>query len=237
MSTRAWNALRPIEIIPHYLENPEGSCLISCGQTKVICTASIETRVPSWMQGKGKGWITAEYDMLPRATNSRTVRDARKGKVKGRTQEISRLIGRSLRSIASLDALGELNVVLDCDVIQADGGTRTTSINGAYVALASALEKHFGSQSTVQQILKEQVVAISIGIVDDEVRVDLDYALDSAAQVDMNIVMTGSGQLIEVQGTGEESTFSHAQLNQMLECAFKTLPQLCALQRQALGWA
>ncbi|MDP7040220.1 MAG: ribonuclease PH [Myxococcota bacterium] len=236
MNERAWNTLRPIEIIPNYLEHPEGSCLISCGNTKVLCTATIETRVPKWMHGQGKGWITAEYDMLPRATNTRTTRDARKGKVKGRTQEISRLIGRALRSVASLDALGELNVVLDCDVIQADGGTRTTSITGAYVALASALQNHFGSQSTVQQILKDQVVALSVGLVQDEIRVDLDYALDSAAQVDMNIVMTGQGQLIEVQGTGEESTFSHAQLNTMLESAFKAAPLLCEAQKQALGW-
>tara|TARA_Y100001934_G_scaffold280120_1_gene385887 strand:+ start:347 stop:1060 length:714 start_codon:yes stop_codon:yes gene_type:complete len=236
MSERPWNQIRAIEIIPNYLKHPEGSCLISCGNTKVLCTATIETKVPKWMQGKGKGWITAEYDMLPRATDSRTMRDGRKGKVKGRTQEISRLIGRSLRAIASLDALGELNVILDCDVIQADGGTRTTSITGAYVALALALQNHFGSRETVQQILKDQVAALSVGVVNDEIRVDLDYALDSTAQVDMNIVMTGRGDLIEVQGTGEESTFTHQELNSMLKSALATLPTICAAQKQALGW-
>lgn len=238
MTAREKNQLRPFAVTPHYIEHPEGSVLIECGSTHVICTASIDESVPRWMKDSGKGWVTAEYDMLPRATTGRRPRDSYRGKVNGRTQEISRLIGRSLRAIVDLEALGERSVTVDCDVIQADGGTRTTSITGAYIALHIALqrleEKTEGAVK-VSEVLKDNMAAISVGVVDGEVYLDLDYDLDSRAEVDMNVVMTGKGELAEVQGTGEESTYTRAQLNQMLDYAFDSMAQLVELQNKAVA--
>lgn len=238
MTAREKNQLRPFAVTPHYIEHPEGSVLIECGSTHVICTASIDESVPRWMRDSGKGWVTAEYDMLPRATTGRRPRDSYRGKVNGRTQEISRLIGRSLRAIVDLEALGERSVTVDCDVIQADGGTRTTSITGAYIALHIALqrleEKTEGAVK-VADVLKDNMAAISVGVVDGEVYLDLDYDLDSRAEVDMNVVMTGKGELAEVQGTGEESTYTRAQLNQMLDYAFDSMAQLVELQNKAVA--
>jgi len=238
MTAREKNQLRPFAVTPHYIEHPEGSVLIECGSTHVICTASIDESVPRWMKDSGKGWVTAEYDMLPRATTGRRPRDSYRGKVNGRTQEISRLIGRSLRAIVDLEALGERSVTIDCDVIQADGGTRTTSITGAYIALHIALqrleEKTEGAVK-VADVLKDNMAAISVGVVDGEVYLDLDYDLDSRAEVDMNVVMTGKGELAEVQGTGEESTYTRAQLNQMLDYAFDSMAQLVELQNKAVA--
>ena len=238
MTAREKNQLRPFAVTPHYIEHPEGSVLIECGSTHVICTASIDESVPRWMKDSGKGWVTAEYDMLPRATTGRRPRDSYRGKVNGRTQEISRLIGRSLRAIVDLEALGERSVTVDCDVIQADGGTRTTSITGAWIALHLALqrleEKTEGAVK-VADVLKDHLAAISVGVVDGDVFLDLDYDLDSRADVDMNIVMTGNGELAEVQGTGEESTYTRAQLNQMLDYAFEGMPKLVELQKKAIA--
>lgn len=235
MPRRAKDQLRPLSITPHYLTHPEGSVLITCGDTKVICTASIDERVPPWMQGKGKGWVTAEYDMLPRATSTRNQRDSRKGKVDGRTQEISRLIGRSLRSVVDTSAFGERTIAIDCDVIQADGGTRTASITGAWVALALAF-KELGTRTSLRgNPLTGHVAAISVGLIEGDVQLDLDYAMDANAQVDMNVVMSDAGDFIEVQGTGEGARFTRAQLDRMLDMALTSLPRLVDLQKRALA--
>jgi ribonuclease PH len=232
---RLANELRPTTITPNYVIHAEGSVLIEAGHTKVICTASVEDRVPPFLRNSGKGWVTAEYGMLPRSTSTRTQREASAGKVGGRTQEIQRLIGRSLRSVTHLPALGERTIWVDCDVIQADGGTRTASITGAFVALALALEKlrERGTLSTIPLI--DHVAAISVGIVDGEPLLDLAYDDDSRAEVDMNVVKTGSGQFIEVQGTAEGLPFGRDSLNTLLNLADMGIQQLVEKQRAIVG--
>jgi ribonuclease PH len=233
--TRASNQLRDTTITPDYLEHAEGSVLIQAGRTRVICTASVEDRVPPFLRNTGKGWVTAEYGMLPRATTTRTQREASAGKVGGRTQEIQRLIGRSLRSVTNLAALGERTIWIDCDVIQADGGTRTASITGAFVALALALEK-MRERDMIKTIpLADYVAAISVGIVDGEPLLDLAYEDDSRAEVDMNVVKTGSGRFIEVQGTAEAMPFGRDALDQLLDLADLGIGQLVAKQKAIVG--
>jgi ribonuclease PH len=232
---RPANELRATTITPNYLVHAEGSVLIEAGQTKVICTASVEDRVPPFLRNSGKGWVTAEYGMLPRATSTRMQREASSGKVGGRTQEIQRLIGRSLRSETNLPALGERTIWVDCDVIQADGGTRTASITGAFVALALALEK-LRDKSLIGAIpLIDYVAAISVGIVDGEALLDLAYDDDSRAEVDMNIVKTGAGQFIEVQGTAEGLPFGRDALNTLLDLADHGIKQLVEKQKAIVG--
>jgi ribonuclease PH len=227
--------LRPITLTPHYLEHPEGSVMIEAGRTRVICTASVEDRVPPFLRNSGKGWVTAEYGMLPRATTTRTQREASAGKVGGRTQEIQRLIGRSLRAVTNLPALGERTVWIDCDVIQADGGTRTASITGAFIALALALET-LRKRDTLKTIpLSDYVAAISVGIVDGEPLLDLAYEDDSRAEVDMNIVKTGDGRFIEVQGTAEAIPFGRESLNRLLDLADAGIRELIDKQRAIVG--
>jgi ribonuclease PH len=233
--TRPSDQLRPITITPHYLEHAEGSVLFEAGRTRVICTASVEDRVPPFLRNSGKGWVTAEYGMLPRATSTRTQREASAGKVGGRTQEIQRLIGRSLRAVTNLPALGERTVWIDCDVIQADGGTRTASITGAFVALALAFET-LRTRDMLKTIpLTNYVAAISVGIVDSEVLLDLAYEDDSRAEVDMNIVKTGDGRFIEVQGTAEAIPFGRESLNRLLDLADAGIRQLIDKQRAIVG--
>ncbi|MDF1561452.1 MAG: ribonuclease PH [Deltaproteobacteria bacterium] len=229
--------LREVVITPNYTRHAEGSCLISCGHTKVICTASYGDRVPPFRAGSGAGWVTAEYGMLPRATHTRSDREAAKGKQKGRTQEIQRLIGRSLRQAVNLEAFGERSLTLDCDVIQADGGTRTASITGAYVATAIALSRLIADGTIPEAALCEPVAAVSVGLIGDEPRLDLDYAEDANAEVDMNVVGTASGQLIEVQGTAEGRTFSRAQLDSLLDLALAGIASLAQKQRAAIEQA
>src|SRR5258706_6396261 len=227
--------LRPVTLTPHYLEHAEGSVLIEAGRTRVICTASVEDRVPPFLRNSGKGWVTAEYGMLPRATSTRTQREASTGKVGGRTQEIQRLIGRSLRAVTNLPALGERTVWIDCDVIQADGGTRTASITGAFVALALALET-LRSRDSVRTIpLSNYVAATSVGIVDGEPLLDLAYEDDSRAQVDMNVVKTADGRIIKVQGTAESIPFGRESLNRLLDLADAGIHQLIDKQRVIVG--
>ncbi len=232
---RAADVLRDTTLTPHFLPHAEGSVLIEAGKTRVICTASIEERVPPFLRNSGKGWVTAEYGMLPRATGTRTQREATTGKVGGRTQEIQRLIGRSLRSITNLPALGERTIWIDCDVIQADGGTRTASITGAFVALALACET-LRSRDALRAIpLHDYVAAISVGIVDGEPLLDLAYDDDSRAEVDMNIVKTGKGKFIEVQGTAEGQPFERDALNRLLDLADLGIRQLIEKQRALVG--
>jgi len=232
---RPANELRDTTITPNYLIHAEGSVLITAGHTKVICTASIEDRVPAFLRNTGKGWVTAEYGMLPRATSTRMQREASSGKVGGRTQEIQRLIGRSLRSVTNLPALGERTIWIDCDVIQADGGTRTASITGAFVALALALEK-LRERDVVRVIpLSDYVAATSVGIVDGEPLLDLAYDDDSRADVDMNIVKTGDGRFIEVQGTAEAIPFGRDALLQLLDLADLGIKQLIEKQAALVG--
>ncbi|WP_339186561.1 ribonuclease PH [Brevibacillus sp. FSL K6-6036] len=232
---RTHDQLRPVKITRNYIKHAEGSCLIEVGDTKVICTATLEDRVPPFMRGGGKGWITAEYAMLPRATESRNARESSKGKVAGRTMEIQRLIGRALRSVVQLEAMGERTIWLDCDVIQADGGTRTASITGAYVAMVEAMSKLVENGTWKQYPLTDFLAATSVGIIDGEVLLDLNYKEDSTATVDMNIVMTGEGKFVELQGTGEEAPFSVEQLQEVLALAKKGIDQLFAAQREALS--
>ncbi len=228
--------IRTVKITPNYITHPEGSVLIEVGGTKVICNASIEKRVPPFLRGQGKGWITAEYSMLPRATNTRNIREASKGKISGRTMEIQRLIGRSLRSVVDLDLIGERTIWIDCDVIQADGGTRTASITGAFVAMALACHKLVLEESITKFPVTDFLAAISVGVLENEaISVDLDYEEDSQAKVDMNVVMTGNGEFVEIQGTGEESTFSYQELNEMLSEANKGINQLFDYQKEILG--
>lgn len=228
--------LRPIHIETDYLKHPEGSVLISVGDTKVICTATIEDRVPPFMRGEGKGWITAEYSMLPRATEQRNIREAAKGKIAGRTMEIQRLIGRALRAVVNLEAIGERTVWIDCDVIQADGGTRTASITGAYVAMAQALYKLSKQKKLSGFPVSDFLAATSVGILENgQAVVDLNYVEDSKAHVDMNVVMTGNGEFVELQGTGEEATFSYSQLQELLKAAQEGITELFELQKEALG--
>ena len=232
---RPANQLRETTITPNYLMHAEGSVLITAGHTKVICTASIEDRVPGFLRNTGKGWVTAEYGMLPRATNTRMQREASTGKVGGRTQEIQRLIGRSLRSVTNLPALGERTIWLDCDVIQADGGTRTAAITGAFVALALAIEK-LRERDVVRTIpLSDYVAATSVGIVQQTPLLDLAYEEDSAAEVDMNVVKTSGGKFIELQGTAETEPFDKDQLHSLLTLADKGIDELIAKQREIVG--
>ncbi len=226
---RVPNQLRPVKIVPDYLKFAEGSVLIRVGDTRVICAATIEDRVPGWMRGKGRGWVTAEYSMLPRAGTERSQREAARGAIGGRTHEIQRLIGRSLRGVVDMQRLGERTITLDCDVIQADGGTRTASITGAYVALARALNR-FG----MSHLLSGQVAAVSVGLVGGVAHLDLDYGEDSTAEVDFNVVMTDDDRLIEVQGTAEHGAFSRQQMDQMVDLAVAGIRQLFALQRTAI---
>lgn len=236
---RADDELRAVTIERGWSKQAEGSALISFGDTRVLCTASFTNGVPRWLAGKGSGWVTAEYSMLPRATNSRNDRESVKGKIGGRTHEISRLIGRSLRAVVDTKALGENTLVLDCDVLQADGGTRTASITGAYVALADAIEwgraQGFVGKKAVP--LKDSVSAISVGIVDGRPVLDLPYVEDSRAETDMNVVVTGSGTFIEVQGTAEGAPFDREELNALLDLALKGNADLAAIQRAALAAA
>lgn len=227
--------LRPTQLTPHISMHAEGSVLIEAGQTKVICTASTEDRVPMFLRGSGKGWVTAEYGMLPRATSTRTKREASAGKVGGRTQEIQRLIGRSLRAVTELKKLGERTIWIDCDVIQADGGTRTASITGGFVALVLALEKLHKAGTIPVMPVTDYVAAISVGIVAGMPIVDLAYEEDSSAEVDMNVVKTGNGRFIEVQGTAEGSPFGHEALSELLRLADNAITQLVVLQREVIG--
>ena len=232
---RAPNELRPIALTPHYIAHAEGSVLIEAGRTRVICTASVEDRVPPFLRNTGKGWVTAEYGMLPRATSTRTQREASAGKVGGRTKEIQRLIGRSLRSVTNLNAIGERTLWIDCDVIQADGGTRTASITGAFVALALAFEK-MRERDLIRAIpLSNYVAATSVGIVDGAPLLDLAYDDDCRADVDMNIVKTGDGRFIEVQGTAEAMPFGHDALLQLLDLADQGIKQLIEKQKAIVG--
>jgi ribonuclease PH len=220
--------LRPIAIEPDFLEQAHGSVLLACGRTRVLCTATIEDRVPRWLSGRGVGWVTAEYSMLPASTGERTPREVSRGRPGGRTVEIQRLIGRAVRAVMDFEALGERTVWLDCDVLQADGGTRCAAISGAYVAARRALDG-FG----LGKALRDSVAAVSVGIVGDEPLLDLDYAEDSTAEVDMNVVMTGDGRLIEVQATAERTPFSREQLDALLELAAAGIEEIGAAQREA----
>ena len=232
---RAADQLRPIALTPGYSRHAEGSCLVEFGHTKVLCTASIDEGVPHFLRNTGRGWVTAEYGMLPRSTNSRNPREAAKGKQSGRTQEIQRLIGRALRTSLDLGKLGERQIVIDCDVIEADGGTRTASITGGFVALALAL-KHLQKNGLLKSDpLIVPVAAISCGIVDGRAVLDLDYEEDSSAEVDANIIMTADGQMVEVQASGEESTFSEEQLHKMLALGKLGIGELVKKQQAALG--
>jgi ribonuclease PH len=227
--------LRPTRITPHYLMHAEGSALIEVGRTRVICTASVEDRVPPFLRNSGKGWITAEYGMLPRATTTRTQREATAGKVGGRTQEIQRLIGRALRSVAKLDQMGERTIWVDCDVIQADGGTRTASITGGFVAMVLALQKLRDQESLKTMPIADYVAATSVGIIDGTAMLDLAYEEDSRAEVDMNIIKTGNGRFIEVQGTAEGKPFDRDSLDGLIDLAGAGITALVALQREIVG--
>jgi ribonuclease PH len=233
-SGRASDQLRTVTIERHYTRHAEGSVLVSFGDTRVLCTASIEDRAPAWLRGKGEGWITAEYGMLPRATNTRMQREAARGGQGGRTMEIQRLIGRSLRAVVDLEALGERAITVDCDVLEADGGTRTASITGAFVALVDALHS-IKALLGGRQPLRDSVAAISVGLVDGKAVLDLDYQEDFAASVDMNVVMTGAGKFVEVQGTGEEATFSEQELNALVKLARGGIRKLTEFQHATLG--
>lgn len=233
---RKANELRKIEIVTDFIIHPEGSVFITVGNTKVICNATIEDRVPPFMRGEGKGWITAEYSMLPRATDQRTIRESSKGKISGRTMEIQRLIGRALRAVVDLKALGERTIWIDCDVIQADGGTRTASITGAFVAMTLALGKLLEQGKLKTLPITDFLAAVSVGVDTEHNEIlDLNYIEDSSAQVDMNVIMTSKGQLVELQGTGEEATFSRTQLNQLIDLAEQGIYSLIEYQREALG--
>ncbi|KAB5608079.1 ribonuclease PH [Bifidobacterium jacchi] len=234
---RAVDELRPVTITRHFTDAPEGSVLITCGNTRVMCTATFTPGVPRWRQDSGLGWVTAEYAMLPRATAERTDRESVKGKVGGRTHEISRLIGRCLRGVVDMRALGENQVQMDCDVLQADGGTRTASVTGAYVALVDAMrwaEAH-GHIESADKVLKDVVSAVSVGVIDGTPMLDLPYPEDSRAMTDMNVAMTGSGTFIEIQGTAEHRPFNRAELNTLLDLAEKGNRELQAAQRAALA--
>ncbi len=231
-SGRADDALRPVRLTRHYTKHAEGSVLVEFGDTKVICTATVEERVPRFLKGKGQGWVTAEYGMLPRSTGQRMNREAAQGRQGGRTMEIQRLIGRSLRACIALDRLGERTVTVDCDVIQADGGTRTAAITGGYVALVDALR---ATCEHPEEVVRGQVASVSVGIVDGRPLLDLDYEEDSSAETDMNVVMDDQGRFIEVQGTAEGHPFSRDELNALLDLATAGIEHLIRLQREVLG--
>ena len=232
---RAADQLRPVRITRHYTMHAEGSVLIEFGNTKVLCTASVEERVPPHKRGSGEGWVTAEYGMLPRATHSRSDREAARGKQTGRTQEIQRLIGRSLRAIFDLKKLGERTIQLDCDVIQADGGTRTAAITGAFVAAQDAVNGLLAAGKITETPITAAVAAISVGIVQDTPLLDLEYTEDAACDTDMNVVMTGAGHFVEVQGTAEGVAFTRAEMDQLLALAEKGVGELMLLQQQSLS--
>ena len=232
---RAADALRPVRITRQFTVHAEGSVLIEFGQTRVLCTASVEERVPPHKKGSGEGWVTAEYGMLPRATHTRSSREAAKGKQSGRTQEIQRLIGRSLRAVFDLKALGERTITLDCDVLQADGGTRTAAITGAFIAAADAVNGLMANGTLAQSPIREPIAAISVGIVEGTPLLDLEYTEDSACDTDMNVVMTAAGHFVEVQGTAEGAAFSRTEMRQLLDLAEKGIQELVAMQRAALG--
>jgi ribonuclease PH len=232
---RAADELRPVTFERDYTEMPAASVLVSFGRTRVLCTASVDEDVPRWMRGTGKGWVTAEYSMLPGSTPERVNREVRAGKPSGRTQEIQRLIGRSLRAVCDMEALGERQIILDCDVLQADGGTRTASISGAYVALYDALSKVVDSGAIERHPLTDNCAAISVGIVDGLAVLDLPYVEDAGAEVDMNIVMTGAGNFVEVQGTAEGAAFSHDELQQLLALAEGGISDIVRMQNETLG--
>lgn len=232
---RSHNQLREVRFTRGWSEHPEGSVLVEFGKTRVLCTASFTEGVPRWMQGQGKGWVTAEYSMLPRATHTRSDRESVKGKLGGRTQEISRLIGRSLRSIIDMSALGENTVILDCDVLQADGGTRTAAITGAYVALSDAMTWAIAKGIVAKSPITDSIAAISVGIIDGQPSLDLCYEEDVRAETDMNVVCTGSGKFVEVQGTAERDPFDRALLDNLLDLALKGCQELALLQKKALS--
>jgi len=223
--------MRPVKVTTDYLLTAEGSALIEVGNTRVLCTASIEDTVPNFLRGSGKGWVTAEYSMLPRATSTRTPREVSKGRASGRTMEIQRLIGRSLRTIVDMDALGERSIILDCDVLQADGGTRTAAITGAYIALSSAVRQLMIYGTLKKSPIRDRVAATSVGIVNGVAVLDLNYQEDSQAEVDMNVVMTGTGRFVEVQATAEKTAFDDAQLATLLGLARKGIEQLIEVQK------
>ncbi len=231
---RRADELRPLKAKRRYTRATPGSVLMQFGRTTVLCTASIEPAVPPWMKGQGRGWLTAEYSMLPGSTSPRKGRD-RGGKIDGRTTEIQRLIGRSLRAVADLSALGERTITLDCDVLEADGGTRTASITGAFLALVDALRAIEGQLDANRPVLRDSVAAVSVGLVEGRAALDLDYVEDSGAAVDMNLVMTGQGRYVELQGTGEEATFDRAELDALLELGRGGIRRLTEFQRQTLG--
>ncbi|MGI9142529.1 MAG: ribonuclease PH [Fluviibacter sp.] len=233
-SQRQSDELRPLSLTRGYTAHAEGSVLIQVGQTRVLCTASVETSVPPFLRSKGQGWVTAEYGMLPRATHTRSAREAAKGKQTGRTQEIQRLIGRSLRAVTDLAALGERQITLDCDVLQADGGTRCAAITGAWVALHDACAKLVAEGVLPSNPVREHVAAISVGIVDGQPVLDLDYAEDSNCDTDMNVIMTGTGGIVEIQGTAEGTPFSRNELNALVDLADAGIRQLVAAQTQAV---
>ncbi len=232
---RSAEDLRPVRFTRRWLDEAEGSCLVEFGRTRVLCAASLTNDVPRWRKGSGQGWVTAEYAMLPRSTGSRDTRESVKGRIGGRTHEISRLIGRSLRAVVDLGGLGENTIVVDCDVLQADGGTRTAAITGAYVAIADAVA--FGREQgwVTGDVLTTSVCAVSVGLIDGQPRLDLHYDDDVNADTDMNVVMTGDGRFVEVQGTAEKVAFSRPMLDQLLELAERGCQELSALQRDALG--
>lgn len=232
---RQADALRPVTLQRHYTRHAEGSVLVCFGDTKVLCTASVEEKVPPFKRGGGEGWLTAEYGMLPRATHTRSDREAAKGKQSGRTQEIQRLIGRSLRAVFDLKALGERTISLDCDVIQADGGTRTAAITGAFVAAHDAVSWLLAQGRIETSPIRDFVAAVSVGVVEGAPLLDLEYVEDSACDTDMNVVMTGSGGFVEVQGTAEGAPFTRAEMDRLLGLAAKGIGELNAMQKQALG--
>ena len=234
-SGRAPDQLRPVSLEPGFSRHAEGSCLVQFGDTHVLCTASIDEKVPPWMRNSGKGWVTAEYGMLPRSTHTRTDREAARGKQSGRTQEIQRLIGRSLRAVVNLQAMGERQINIDCDVLQADGGTRTASITGSWVALHFAFERLIKEGKLAVNPITGQVAAVSCGLWEGKAVLDLDYPEDSKAEADANFVLTGSGGIVEVQGTAEQDPFSEAQFMELLNLAKKGIGELTHLQRAAIG--
>lgn len=234
-NSRRWDEMRQIKITRDFLPSAKGSVLIEMGNTRVICTASLEDKVPPFLKNSGKGWLTAEYAMLPASTSSRNTRESSSGKIKGRTHEIQRLIGRSLRAVTDMTAFGERTIYIDCDVVQADGGTRTASITGAFIALADAARR-LREEGLIEKFpVKDFISAISVGIVDDEVLLDLDYTEDSTADVDMNFVMTGSGGIVEIQGTAEAGPFSRDLLDRMINVATAGISNLTKRQKEILG--
>ena len=234
-AARAADALRPVKITRHYTVHAEGSVLIEFGATKVLCTASVEEKVPGHKKGSGEGWVTAEYGMLPRATHTRSDREAARGKQSGRTQEIQRLIGRSMRAVFDLKKLGERTIYLDCDVLQADGGTRTASITGAFVAVQDAVSKLLQAGKISESPIRDHIAAISVGIVQGTPLLDLEYTEDSVCDTDMNVVMTGAGNFVEVQGTAEGAAFSRLEMDQLLQLAEKGIRELVVLQQHSLS--